>query len=238
MVEFNWNKKSVIILLVKFIIMAVCITVTGWQIVLCIEKFASSPLSTNIGIQDVAKGNLPDVTFCVGENNIYNQTLLQECEIEFYSQQWSSELCPDPGKLFDELYPSEHFINFLVGHSWSPYKLEFINVTNLRRSSIDCFTIPINEAFDSLNIEFKTNTSTICIHQKGNFKKYEDKPIQIDDKMPNIQIDLDYEVIQNTENDECIHDVSYIKEDCIWNELYEESMTAYGCITPYGPTNQ
>ena len=237
MVEFIWNKKYVIILLVKFIIRSACLTVTGWQIVLCIEKFASSPLSTNIDIQDVAKSNIPDITFCV-DDYIYNQTLLQECGIEYYPLQWSSELCPDPGKLYDELYyPSDHFINGLVGNSWSPYKFGTLNINNLTRSNIDCFTIPINEVFDSLDIAFSTNAS-IYLHQKGDFKRHEDKPIQFKEKQSNMEIDLDYEVIQKQNTENCIHDVSYIKEDCIWNELYEESMTAYGCITPYGPTNQ
>ena len=235
MVELNSDKKSIFILSVKFTIIFACLALTCWQIVLCFKKFASSPLSTNIDIQDVAKSNLPDITFCV--DDIYNQTLLQECGIQQYAFQWSSDICPDAGKLYDKVhYPSEYFLKSALGTSWSPSKFEIFNRNNLKRSRVDCFTIPIYDVFDTVRLAFNTNVS-IYVHQKGNFKKHEDKPIQFNDKHSDIEINLDYEVIQNAENQDCIDDVSYIKEDCIWNQLYQESMAAFGCITPYGPTN-
>ena len=168
-----WNsiriKKSVIILSAKFTIIFACLAVTCWQIVLCLKKFASSPLSTNIDIQDVAKSNLPDITFCV--DNIYNQTLLQECGIQQYAFQWSSDICPDAGKLYDEVHnPSEYFIKSALGTSWSPSKFENFTRNNLKRSRVDCFTIPISDVFDTVRLAFNTNVS-IYVHQKGNFKK-------------------------------------------------------------------
>ena len=217
----------------KVFLFSVCLTVAGWQTILCIKKYAASPQGVNIEVEDVSRSML-DLSFCVPKS--FNETILQECGINNYFNQWSSKLCQDTEKLYEKVWlPSKHFIKYASGTMRSPYTFKWFNVADLKRIRPNCFTIPINDSFDRVSLRFESQ-ATVYAHPKGNFN--EDKGIEIGDKLSNIDVELSYEVIQKQQTDthQCVKDVSYIKEACIWDELNRKSMTAYGCTTPFGPT--
>ena len=219
--------------MIRIFIFSICVTVTGWQTVLCIEKYVTSPQNVNIDVQEVSKLNLLDITFCVP--NSFNQTVLQECGIKDYFNQWSSKLCPDPQQLSEKVWlPSQHFIKSAIGTSRSrpPFKIQMFPFKNLQRTRPNCFTLPIEDPIDQLSLKFASQV-TVYAHQKGTFNQ--DKGIEIDDS---IDLDLSYEIIQKqkTDLDTCIPDESYGKTECIWDELSRQSLTAFGCTTPFGPS--
>ena len=214
----------------KIFFFSVCVTVTGWQTILCINKYVTSPQSVNVDVEDVSKSIL-DLSICV--SNIFNQTVLKECGIDSYFNQWSSNLCQDTEKLYEKVWlTSEHFIIHATATKRSPFTFKMFKVADLKRTRDNCFTIPINDSFDRVSLQFASKV-TVYAHPKGNLKDF--NGIEIDD---NIDAELSYEIIQKQQTDDhqCIKDVSYIKDECMWDELNRESMTAYGCTTPFGPT--
>ena len=65
----------------KIFLFSVCLTVAGWQTILCIKKYAASPQGVNIEVEDVSRSML-DLSFCVPKS--FNETILQECGINNY----------------------------------------------------------------------------------------------------------------------------------------------------------
>ena len=58
----------------------------------------------------------------------------------------------------------------------------------------------------------------VYVYQKGNFLETYQKKQYLQLLGSSYKYDLDYEVV-SVENDQCIADLQYSKDECIWNEI-------------------
>ena len=211
-------------------IIILCTSLTCWRGWSCFEKYVTKPQTINLEIVESTPSRTPHVSFCV--DNPFNATVLDQCGIQNYTSQWTSEICPDAEQVRKMvMIPSDTFFKIAIGAFRSPFIAENLNVTALPYTSEKCVALAFNKAYERVYFVLK-DVYKVYIHALGEFSDVTVNGISID---PKVDIALDYEIVikKPTENEPCNDDQKYLRDQCINDELYQESIRTIGCTTPF-----
>ena len=244
---------KILINIFKLSFVSLCISLTLWQSFKGLIKYLSFPQGSSLILSELSKESLPDLTFCPAHPygaHDQNETFKENCGFS-YTDLWASETCPDSEMNYHGIYdvPSLLFnsIRYLTGtchptlcfltRSFRMYP-GIVKPQNIHHAvDLRCYTISLPESIKNTSISKLTITTKgpffLKIHTKGMFFT-EVKYIKVSDVMMNAE--LTYEIFKqiNTQEQPCIEDPSYRKDDCIVEQIQADSLAMFGCTTPYG----
>ena len=236
----NFFKQSKYLL--HIFIFILCSSFTTWQTIKCIEKYVADPHATLLELTNIYESTLPEISFCIDRLESFNESILEECDIDHYlSGPWSSEQCPNPKELRDKLgIRSDQIIKLATALSTEKLKTKVLAQNEWKYLRPWCITLDLkvmkNDEKVAYNIlTFKLNlNATVYFHTKGKFTDTY-KGLEINTKTLT-ELDFDYEVVKllNTEHATCNDDEDYNKDECVLQEMYNTSMDTIGCTTPLG----
>lgn len=221
---------------------------------------------TYTSITKFAGRMFPSVTVCPyswDSKTAYNLTILSQCGITTYQyvhgSKWSVkgiEECADPKSLHgDIILKTEDLIEEveLVFSNTSKTKV-FPNETHFfqprdKQLYGRCYTFKpslsmVQKGIVKLKWKLRTKETTIRVFVNSNgvirMKKSAEKHFFDVNVGKNLYFNLDHDLYKmlDFEGEACNNEKDYQLDECIINELENESMNRIGCVTPFGITKE